>query len=143
VIRVEPADGVRPQADPLGRFGTVVERVRRAGLDVGLVVHGCPRPLPRAVEQGALRVVQESLTNALRHGGPGRCTVVLDYADDTLDVEVRNDRSDDPAPAADGGSGLAGLRDRMVLLGGELAAGPDEPRGFLVRARLPLDRRAG
>ena len=143
VIRVEPADAARPQPDPLGRFGTVVERVRHAGLDVGLVVHGCPRPLPRAVEQGALRVVQESLTNALRHGGPGRCTVVLDYADDTLDVEVRNDRADDPAPAADDGSGLAGLRDRMVLLGGELAAGPDEPRGFLVRARLPLQGRAG
>jgi signal transduction histidine kinase len=145
VLRVEPVNEARTGTAVLDRFETVVERVRRAGLDVGLVVHGRPRPLPRAVEQGALRVVQESLTNALRHGGPGRCTVVLDYADEALDVEVRNDRTLD-GPAADvgsGGSGLRGLRDRMVLLGGELDAGPEEPSGFLVRARLPVTERAG
>ena len=144
-------DGFSPPA--LDRLGPLVERVSRSGLPVEVTVTGRRRPLPAVVEAGAYRIVQEALTNSLKHGGGTRATVHLDYGDDVLGIEVRDERPADGArpgtvrgtangePA--GGYGLLGMRQRVALLGGELEAAPDGLRGFRVAARLPVDGGAG
>jgi signal transduction histidine kinase len=124
----------------LAELDAGLEQVRRAGLPVELTVEGAPRDLPADVALNALRVVQEALTNVLRHAGPTRATVVLSFRDADLGIEV-HDTGGAGYRAPDGGSGghgLAGMAQRVQLLGGELTAGPDGGRGFRVRARLPV-----
>jgi signal transduction histidine kinase len=88
-------------------------------------------------------VVLASLTNDHRHAGSGGCTVVLTYADECVDVEVHDDGPPpDATPIPGSGSGLSGLRAGVAMLDGEFDAGPDDVRGFRVRARLPLLGRA-
>jgi signal transduction histidine kinase len=95
------------------------------------------------VELNAYRIVQESLTNSLKQAGPARATVVLDYGEDTLTVQV-TDRPGRTGPAEprvrqDGaGYGLIGMQQRVAMLGGDLVAGPDDGSGFRVAARLPI-----
>jgi signal transduction histidine kinase len=148
LLRVERG---RPDPAPppgLDRLGVLVEQVRRAGLAVTLVEVGDRRPLPPEVELNAFRVVQEALTNSIRHGGRTAVTVTVTYRKDALGIDVRDAGADDhpgPAPGtgdpadgtALGGYGLIGMRQRLELLGGELVAGPDGGRGFRVTARLP------
>ncbi len=121
----------------------LVERTRAAGLDVSLEVDGEARPVPAGVDLAAFRIVQEALTNVVRHAGADRATVRLTYGDDELRVQVDDDGrgSSAPPPAGDhpGGRGIAGMQERVHALGGRFEAGPRPGRGFRVRASLPIE----
>jgi signal transduction histidine kinase len=131
--------GMAPQPR-LGDIPGLIERAGESGVRAELRVQGEPRPLPAAVELAGYRVVQESLTNAIRYAAGAAATVHLAYRDDGIMIEVTDDG---PCAAADavaihgGGVGLAGLRERACLLGGQLEAGSAAGQGFVVRAFLP------
>jgi signal transduction histidine kinase len=117
----------------------LLDRIRSAGLPVELAIEGEPRALPAAVDLSAYRIVQEALTNALKHAGRGSARVRLRYDPLALDIEVRDDGSGQGAQALSGsGRGLVGMRERVSLLGGTFEAGPQASGGFSVRAELPL-----
>jgi len=117
----------------------LIEQVERAGLSVTLDVEGERVPLPAGVDLCAYRIVQEGLTNALKHAGPARAEVHLRYAPRALDVEVRDDGRGASQVNGDGaGHGLIGMRERVALYGGALETGPREGGGFEIRAHLPL-----
>ncbi|MGH3082417.1 MAG: sensor histidine kinase, partial [Gaiellaceae bacterium] len=117
----------------LAALDTLVKRHRDAGLEVDIEVSGDRRALPPATDQAAYRILQESLTNALRHGA-GRAHVTLAYDDDELEIQVDNPaRRDGPAGA---GHGIVGMRERASLLGGTVEYESTNGR-FRVRARLP------
>jgi signal transduction histidine kinase len=126
-----PAPGLK-DADEL------VARLRDAGLDVILEVRGEPRRLPDGVELAAYRVLQEALTNALRHAGPTRARATVTYGGTDVTVEVCDDgpARDGVGPSTTGGHGLAGARERLALYGGDLIAEPSGI-GFRVHARIP------
>jgi signal transduction histidine kinase len=130
--------GLGPQPG-IGDLDDLAANVRAAGLPVHLVIDGDPAALPAAVDVSVYRIVQEALTNVLKHAGPARAEVTIGCAEDTVTVEVTDDGTAEPGrqvPA--GGHGLAGMRERAAVFGGELAAGPRPGGGFAVRARLPL-----
>jgi signal transduction histidine kinase len=117
----------------------LVASVRKAGLSVSLAVDGERAQLPGAVDVSAYRIVQEALTNALKHAGPARARVRVHCAGDAVTIEVRDDGSGTTGTASEpGGHGLVGMRERAAVLGGELRAGPEPGGGFAVRATLPL-----
>jgi signal transduction histidine kinase len=127
----------------LDRLDALVDQVRQAGLPVTLTVTGDPGPLPQAVQLSAYRIVQEALTNVLKHAGPATAQVTLACADAELVLTV----TDDGRGAAAGldrpalpsfGHGLVGMRERVALFGGGLAAGPRPGGGYEVRARIPV-----
>ncbi|HET9051676.1 MAG TPA: sensor histidine kinase [Candidatus Dormibacteraeota bacterium] len=127
----------------LGDVDRLVAQTRAAGLPVTLRVEGTPRQLPEAVDLSAYRIVQEALTNTLKHAGGARAEVVVRYGDGDVVLEVSDDgagASPDAPPAepAHAGRGLIGMRERVALFHGDLAAGPGPRGGFRVRARLPL-----
>jgi signal transduction histidine kinase len=125
----------------LAGLDTLVAHVRDAGLPVTLRVEGDPRPLPPGVDLSAYRIVQEGLTNALKHAGPARAEVLVRYGPRDLELAVRDDgRGHDPH-ANGGGHGLVGMRERVALYGGRLSAGPlpAPDHGFALTATLPLD----
>ena len=135
VVRGDGAD-YAPQPG-LEQLDELVDRVRSAGLAVAVSVEGAPRPLPAAIELSAYRVVQEALTNTLKHARASRAEVALRFRDRELDVEVR----DDGVAAGNGngsGHGLIGMRERVAAFGGSLDAGPSPEGGFAVAARFPL-----
>jgi len=144
LLHSDGRDDLRAPQPRLDGLPSLVEQVRRAGLPVDLVVHGDDRRLPGTVETNAYRIVQEALTNALKHAGPARAAVVLDYGPDVLSVEVRDDgrggpEAGDSGPRGPtGGFGLVGMRQRAALLEGDVDAGPDESGGFRVAARIPI-----
>jgi signal transduction histidine kinase len=137
----DQAPSLAPQPG-LADVGSLVEQVGRAGLRVELVVEGPEAPLPAGVDLSAYRIVQEALTNAVKHGGPGRARVLVRYGEHDLEVQVRDEGGRGPALTrpAEGraGQGLVGMRERVNLFGGELRAGPGPDGGFTVDARLPL-----
>jgi signal transduction histidine kinase len=127
----------------LDRLSALVESSRSAGLevDVDVVTGSDTRPLPPAVDTAAFRIVQESLTNVIRHAGPTRATVTIRHGDDDVEIEVTDDGRGAGASdgdGSDGGHGLAGMRERVALLGGELSAGNRRSGGYRVRVRFPL-----
>lgn len=122
----------------LDRLDELLERVRASGLEVELQIEGKPQPLPVALELSAYRVVQEALTNTLKHAGATHVEVALRYADGGLDVEVRDDGSGNGGGGGGSGRGLIGMRERVAAFGGTLAAGPAPTGGFAVAARFPL-----
>jgi signal transduction histidine kinase len=122
----------------LAQVPILVEQVRRAGLPVELTVEGEPRPLPAGVDLSAYRIVQEALTNAVKHAGPGRALVVVRYGERDLELQVSDDGRGGPAGGNGAGQGLLGMRERVNLFGGELHAGPLPAGGFRVAARLPI-----
>ncbi|WP_369054789.1 sensor histidine kinase [Kineococcus terrestris] len=139
VLRQGPGDERSPQPDA-GRIGDLVQQVRASGLDVSLDVVGEPRELPPAVGLAAYRIVQESLTNVLKHAGPAaRAQVQVRWDADALRVGVDDDGRGAAAvpPAAPGGQGLLGMGERARLHGGSASAGPRPGGGFRVRATLP------
>jgi signal transduction histidine kinase len=142
ILRPEGEDVDHSPQPSLERLGALVARSRDAGLDVELRSEGEPGPLAPGVDLTAFRLVQEGLTNALKHGGRGPARVTLRWSEDLLEVEVAN-RVDGEGVIGDSllgsGQGLVGMRERVALCGGELRAGP-VGRGFVVRARLPRDR---
>ena len=139
----------RPQPR-LDDLPDLVDSARAAGLPVRLAVAGQPQALPQTVELAAYRVVQESLTNALRYAWSAPTSVALSYLDGGLDLVVENDVPAAPAagrgaaagerPVRGGARGLQGLAERTQLLGGSLQAGPRPDGGFSVHAWLPVSQ---
>jgi signal transduction histidine kinase len=122
----------------LAQLPDLVAQVRRAGTPVRLQVDGDPPPLPSTVDLSAYRIVQEALTNVIKHAGTGAAARVrLSYREAAVGIEVSDD-GPGPTTGADGGSGLRGMRERATLLGGHFAAGAGAAGGFTVRATLPV-----
>jgi signal transduction histidine kinase len=145
VLRSDAPD-TTPQPG-LGDLDELLESARSAGVTVAAGVTGTPRPLPEGVDLSAYRIVQEALSNAMRHAPGAAVEVKLCYGDAALVVEVRNDcppgngsvETQDRAPGEGGGHGIIGMRERATMLGGHLQAGPTKKGEFLVTAALPLD----
>ena len=138
--RAEQPDERSPRPD-LTRLDELVAHAAEGGLSVELVVDGERRSLPATLELSAYRVIQEALTNALKHSGGTRATVRLDYQPAALEIDVVDDGEDGAAQQRQetGGLGLIGMRERVGLHGGELRAGPREHGGFGVHASFPLN----
>jgi signal transduction histidine kinase len=133
----------REPAAGLDRLPSLVDSSRAVGLPVDVVIEGDVGPLPPAVDLVAFRIVQESLTNVIRHAGPARATVAVRRSDGAVEIEVTDDgrgavNGHGGADRGGGGHGLAGMRERVALLGGELDAGTRHSGGYRVQARLPL-----
>jgi signal transduction histidine kinase len=126
-------------APGLARLEELVAGATGAGLVVEVTVEGEPRPLPAGTDLAAYRIVQEALTNVLRHAGPASAAVRVVWGPSELEVEVTDDGSG-PAPGTplEGGNGLTGMRERAAAAGGRLEAGPGPDGGFRVRAVLPV-----
>ena len=133
-------DGIELGPQPgLDGLDSLVEDVIRAGLPVRLHVDGEPFPLPRAIDLSAYRIVQEGLTNALKHAHARHADVTLRYRPDELELEVADDGTG-PATTNGLGHGLVGIRERVNIYGGEMSAGAAPAGGFILSARLPVDR---
>jgi signal transduction histidine kinase len=119
----------------------LLAEVAKAGLAVKLQVNGT-RPLPAGVDLSAYRIVQEALTNVVKHAGPARAQVTIRYRDHEVTVEVIDDGRGAVTSASDGrvgtGHGLIGMRERVQAFGGDLEVGPRPGGGFRVAARLPV-----
>jgi signal transduction histidine kinase len=123
----------------IGELEALADTVRAAGRPVNLVISGDHAVLPATVDVSVYRIVQEALTNVLKHAGPARADVTIGCAEEAVTIEIIDNGTGAPGnqtPA--GGHGLAGMRERVAVLGGELCAGPRPSGGFAVRARLPL-----
>jgi signal transduction histidine kinase len=140
---VPPSEGPgaefeRTPAPNLDDLPELVEYVAEAGVHVDLEVHGS-RDLPEGVALSAYRIVQESLTNVIKHAAPTRCRVRVETTDETLSLDITDDGSGGRAPyPAVPGHGIVGMRERVGLFGGEFHAGPVPGGGFRVSARLPV-----
>jgi len=134
--RPEEGPALAPQPS-LEHVERLVEQAREAGLSVELRVEGDPQPLPAGVDLTAYRLVQEGLTNALKHAQAERAQVVVRYGDGDLEVTVSDDGRGDGSGDG-GGQGLVGMRERVAVYGGELDAGPQPGGGYRLRAKLPL-----
>lgn len=136
-------EGGRAELEPqpgIEDLGELLAQARAGGLTVELAVEGEPTSLPHGVDLSAYRIVQEALTNAIKHAGPVRALVTVRYGEGQLELEVADDG---PGPSANGaesrtGHGLAGMRERVAAHGGALETGAGPEGGFLVRASLPL-----
>ena len=121
----------------LDNLDALVDKVRLAGLPVRVHVEGDPRPLPRAIDLSAYRIVQEGLTNSLKHARARHAEVTVRYGLEGVQLEVRDDGAG--ATTSDGlGRGLVGIRERVKIYGGEMAAGAAPEGGFVLSAHLPL-----
>jgi signal transduction histidine kinase len=134
-----PDEATSYDAQPgLARLDDLLARVREAGLPVEAHVVGTPGTLPPSLDLSAYRIIQEALTNTLKHAGKAHSLVSMTWADDHLEIEVVDDgRGAAAAPSSGGGRGLVGIRERVLLFGGELLVGPRPEGGFGVWARLP------
>jgi signal transduction histidine kinase len=149
-----PATGLAAPLAPapgLSDLDRLVARIGNAGVTVDLRVHGNQRELPQGIELTAFRIVQEALTNVVKHADTPSCTVTIGYHKDELSIEVADGGRGcpvhtaagtraglgEPGPEPTGGHGLIGMRERVSLYGGELTAQPLPERGFRVAARLP------
>jgi signal transduction histidine kinase len=131
---------LKPQPG-MGSLGDLIKQVREAGLPVEYRIQGDPIPLPPGVDLSAYRIVQEALTNALKHAGPARAKVAVRYGPDALELEIENDGAGNGQ--GDGtGHGQVGMRERVALYGGKLESGPRAGGGYAVRARLPVREEA-
>ena len=135
----DPGEGAGLAPPPgVGEVAALAASVRAAGLPVSLAIEGDHTALPSAVGVSAYRIVQEALTNVLKHAGPARASVTIGCAEEEVTIEVADDGAGSPAGAAHtGGQGLTGMRERVAIFGGELHLGPRPGGGFVVRARLP------
>jgi signal transduction histidine kinase len=136
----DPGENLQPVPD-LTQLDALIEQVRSAGLDTTLEIHGAARDVPAGVQLTVYRLVQEALTNTLKHGGSGaRAAVRLQYLPGELRVDIDDDGAGATAPAtASIGGGLVGMRERVHAYGGDVQAGPRTPGGWKVSARLHLD----
>jgi len=144
VLRREDGGPRSPEPQPgLGQLAQLIDQVRQAGLPVDLTVAGQPHALPGSVDLSAYRIVQEALTNVLKHAGPTATSIALSYGPAEVTLAVTNRPPSSP-PEAGGerpGHGLIGMRERVAMAGGELRAGPTGEGGFEVFARLPAEAR--
>ena len=138
ILRTDEGPRLHPQPG-VADVEPLVRQMREAGLPVELSVSGRPIGVAPGFDLAAYRIVQEALTNVLKHAGRVETTVQLEFGGDALEVAVRN-RGPVPAQNGDGGGhGLVGMRERVALYGGTLQAGPDDRGGFAVLARLPFE----
>ena len=135
VLRADGADAPLMPSPGLDRLGELAAHARTAGIAVRVVEQGEPRPVPAGVDTAAYRIVQEALTNAVRHSGGRAATIRLCYDPDALTIEVDDDGRE--ALPSRPGNGVAGMTERARALGGTLDAGPRSGGGFRVLARLP------
>jgi signal transduction histidine kinase len=122
----------------LGDIEPLLEDARSAGISAALRIHGEPAPVSPAIELCAYRIVQESLTNAIKHAAPARASVNVRWGNEQLELEVSDDGSRSRANGAAGGHGIPGMRERVALHSGSFRAGTRPDGGFTVLARLPL-----
>ena len=123
----------------LGQLSGLLDQLRTAGLPVDLTVEGTPEPLTTSIDLTLYRIVQEALTNTLKHAGATHAKVVICYGTHDITVEVVDD-GHGTAPAAERaeGTGTIGMRERVALFGGELRVGPQPQGGYAVRVCLPI-----
>ena len=138
---VRPTDDTPSAPQPgMARVDELAAVARSAGLDVTVTQEGEPTTLPVGVDLSAYRIVQEALTNTLRHGNATRAAVAVRYGPDAVDIDVVDDgRGTTGRPPDRDGRGLIGMRQRAAVLGGTVETGPTGRGGFRVRARLPLN----
>jgi signal transduction histidine kinase len=136
-VRDDGQPALAPQPG-LGALDELASQVRRAGLDVQVSIDGERPALPAALDLSAYRIVQEALTNTLKHASARRAWVDVHYSSSAVDVSVRDDGVGAVPNGSNGGRGLVGMRERVELFGGRLDAGPRPGGGFAVSARLPL-----
>jgi signal transduction histidine kinase len=137
MLRGDANEPLTPQPG-LDDVPTLVGQLREAGLPVELHVDGERRELPVGIELSAYRIVQEALTNALKHAGEARATVHVRYGSDSLELEIADDGAGGITRASGGGHGLVGMRERVALYGGRLDASRRAEGGFVVRVKLPI-----
>jgi signal transduction histidine kinase len=145
VLRDPDEETGRAPQPGINELPALAGSLRAAGLEVSLSIDGDHAALPPAVTVSAYRIVQEALTNVLKHAGPARAEVTVGCADSAVTIEVTDDGSGNPAAPAvrgveevGGGQGLAGMRERVAVFGGDMRAGPRPGGGFTVWARLPV-----
>jgi signal transduction histidine kinase len=144
VLRSDAGPAPLEPQQGLAGIGTVIAGADRAGVVVELVIEGEPQPLPPGLDLTAYRIVQEALTNTVKHAAPAHATVRIRYASDALDLDIVDDGSRaDGERDATGGHGLIGMEERVRLYGGDFTAGPRQPAGFGIQVRLPLQAAAG
>ncbi len=135
----DPKAAERSPVKGIADIEPMVAELNRAGADITLRIT-CDQPVGRHVAAAAFRIVQESLTNALKHAGPTHVDVTVSCTRTQLRMLVTDDGTDRPAqPPGHGGRGIVGMTERAKILGGRLQAGPREPRGFAVEAIFPLE----
>jgi signal transduction histidine kinase len=138
MLRSDEGEPLAPQPG-LDDLPTLVAQVSDAGLPVELHVEGERRDLPVGIELSAYRIVQEALTNALKHAGDAHASVLIRYGADSLELEIVDEGTGEPqAPVSRGGHGLVGMRERVALYGGRLDAGRRPSGGFAIRVLLPV-----
>jgi signal transduction histidine kinase len=141
---LRPAHGALPLTPQLGigDLEDLADQIRSAGVDVTVRFQGSRPRVPTALDLSIYRIAQEALTNTLKHAGAGSADVIVRYADDAVEVECTDDGSRATAHSnGSTGHGLVGMRERALILGGEIDAGPQPDGGYRVRARLPLHPR--
>jgi signal transduction histidine kinase len=137
MLRGDANEPLTPQPG-LGDVSTLVGQLREAGLPVELRIDGERRELPVGIELSAYRIVQEALTNALKHAGDAHATVHVRYGPDSLELEIADDGAGVITRASGGGHGLVGMRERVALYGGRFDASRNPGGGFVVRVKLPI-----
>lgn len=140
VLRAETDSPALAPQPGLGELERLLDQVRASGLPVELEIEGEPAELPPGVDLAAYRIVQEGLTNTLRHARAAGAAVRLSYGDGEIEVVVQDDGAG-PNGSVGGGHGLVGIRERVTLYGGSVEAGPGEAGGFRLAARLPIRER--
>jgi signal transduction histidine kinase len=136
------AEALQPELGPqpdLDQLSALVDRMHQAGLPIELTIEGTARPLPAGVELTAYRVVQEALTNALKHACPTKVELVIRYSPRQLDLIVLNNGIAHAHNGNGNGHGLIGMNERVSLYGGRLQAGSSSPNKFRVHAEIPLE----
>ena len=140
VLRDDQAEPELAPAPGLADVGQLITGTADAGVRVQLEIRGVQRPVPPGVDLAAYRIIQEALTNVVKHARTTAARVVVTYADDAMVLEITDDGRGVPADSvtASAGHGIAGMAERVSLFGGEFHAGPLPGRGFRVAAQLPL-----
>ena len=137
MLRGDGSDPLTPQPG-LDDVPMLVGQLRDAGLPVELSIDGERRELPVGIELSAYRIVQEALTNTLKHAGDARATVHVRYGPDSLELEIADDGPGGNKRASGGGQGLVGMRERVALYGGRFDASRRPSGGFAIRVVLPI-----
>lgn len=138
LIRDEQPPSLEPQPS-LADLTHLIDKARSSGLQIEFSISGAPQPLSAALELSAFRIVQEALTNILKHAKSERAHVLIHYRERELELEVSNDGKAE-TDLHGGGYGLVGLRERVAVFGGNFEAGPDLSGGWMLRAVLPFER---
>src|SRR3954468_1701047 len=145
VLRKEGEGGVRTPQPGTGTLDMLVDRAQEAGLDVRVAIEGSKKTLPAGVDVSVFRIIQEALTNSMKHAGPTRADVLLKYSEDAVEVEILdaglvNNFEPEATDPENPQHGLLGMKERVSLYGGEIVTGPceDGRDGYRVWARIPL-----